>query len=102
MNPEPAVNTSNNILNQGVQNVSDAFSSVKNQVSDAINGFSDQPNASSEFSFSNTIIAKFAFLLLIIILFMYFINYSYINGCKGVKCGCGSVERMGVGGDTDT
>lgn len=74
MNQEPVTNPNNNIINQGVQNVSDAISSVKNQVSDSFNDFSAQPNASSEFSYSNTIIAKFAFLLLVIILFMFFIN----------------------------
>uniref|UniRef100_A0A6C0B674 LamG-like jellyroll fold domain-containing protein n=1 Tax=viral metagenome TaxID=1070528 RepID=A0A6C0B674_9ZZZZ len=74
MNQEPVINQTNNILNQGIQGVSDAISSVKNQVSAAFNDFSSQPNASSEFSYSNTIIAKFAFLLLVIILFMYFIN----------------------------
>jgi hypothetical protein len=74
MNQEPVTTQTNNILNQGTQNVSDALSSVKNQVTSAFNEFSAQPNAPSEFSYSNTIIAKFAFLLLVIILFMFFIN----------------------------
>lgn len=74
MNQEPVTTQTNNILNQGAQSVSNALSSVKNQVTGAFNDFSAQPNASSEFSYSNTIIAKFAFLLLVIILFMFFIN----------------------------
>lgn len=74
MNQEPVTTQTNNILNQGAQGVSDTLTSVKNQVSGAFNDFSGQPNASSEFSYSNTIIAKFAFLLLVIILFMFFIN----------------------------
>ena len=74
MNQEPVTTQTNNILNQGAQSVSDALSSIKNQVNGAINDFAGQPNASSEFSYSNTIVAKFAFLLLVIILFMFFIN----------------------------
>jgi hypothetical protein len=74
MNQEPVTTQNNNILNQGIQGVSDALTSIKTQVSGAFNDFATQPNASSEFSYSNTIIAKFAFLLLVIILFMFFIN----------------------------
>jgi hypothetical protein len=74
MNQEPITTQNNNILNQGIQSVSDALTGVKNQVTSTFNDFTTQPNAPSEFSYSNTIIAKFAFLLLVIILFMFFIN----------------------------
>jgi len=74
MNQEPVTTQNNNILNQGTQTVSDALSSVKNQVTGAFNDFTSQPDAPSEFSYSNTIIAKFAFLILVIMLFMFFIN----------------------------
>jgi len=72
MNQEPAAPAS--ILNQ----VSNTFSDVKNSVTGAINDFSNQPNAPNGFSFSNTIVAKFAFLLLIIILFMFAINLGIV------------------------
>jgi hypothetical protein len=79
MNQEPAAPAqSSSILNQGVQNVTNAFSDVKNSVTGALNSFSNQPNATSEFNFSNTIVAKFAFLLLVIIVFMFAINLGIV------------------------
>jgi hypothetical protein len=75
MNQEPqAASSSSSFINQSIQNVTDAFGEAKKSVTDAMSGFSNQPNAPSEFSFSNTIVAKFAFLLLIIIFFIYAIN----------------------------
>jgi hypothetical protein len=73
--PIQATTTSaGDMLNQGMQSITNTLNDAKNQISQSFNDFSSQPNASSEFSFSNTIVAKFAFLLLIIILFMFFIN----------------------------
>jgi hypothetical protein len=71
---EAKPSSSNNMFTQGIQSITNTINDAKNQVSQSINEFSAQPNAPSEFSFSNTIVAKFAFLLLVIILFMFFIN----------------------------
>jgi hypothetical protein len=72
--PESAATTASNMLNQGVQSISNSLNSAKDQLTQSFNDFSAQPNAPAEFSFSNTIIAKFAFLLLVIILFLFLIN----------------------------
>jgi hypothetical protein len=69
---------SSSIINQGIQNVSNTFNDVKNSISETMNSFSNQPNAPSEFKFSNTIIAKFGFLLLVIILFLFTINLGIV------------------------
>jgi hypothetical protein len=78
---EPRENNNNDMMAQGSKYITDAANSLtstlndtKDQISNSINEFSTQPNAPSEFSFSNTIVAKFAFLLLIIIVFMFCIN----------------------------
>jgi hypothetical protein len=54
--------------------LSNALSSIKDSVKSAFSGFSNQPNATETFRFSNTIIAKFAFLIFVIIVFMFFVN----------------------------
>jgi len=75
MNQDPTNNNSaTNLINDTSRRASEALTSVKNQINDSFSQFSNQPNAPSEFSFSNTIIAKFAFLLLVIILFLFFVN----------------------------
>jgi len=96
--------TSNdNMLNQAAQAITNTINDVKTNVTQTFNEFASQPNAPSEFSFSNTIIAKFAFLLLVIIVFMFFINLginliAYINSpgnnpylVKGMRGGTNSL-----------
>lgn len=79
MNQEPVNPTQNSsLINQGIKTVTNTFNDVKTSVGDAVNSFAKQPNASSEFSFSNTIIAKFAFLLLVIIVFVFAINLGIV------------------------
>jgi hypothetical protein len=79
MNQEPSNPTqSSSIINKGMQNVTNAYNDLKNSITDTVNDFSKQPNASSEFSFSNTIVAKFAFLLLVIIVFIFAINLGIV------------------------
>jgi hypothetical protein len=56
------------------QNFNNGVSSVKNSVNNAFSGFSNQPNAPSQFNFTNTIVAKFAFLIFVIIIFMFLFN----------------------------
>ena len=63
----------NNLRNVG-QSVSGALSNLKDSVNNAVNSFSTDTNASSGFLSSNSIIAKFAFLILVIILFMFLLN----------------------------
>lgn len=74
MDPQPLAKSANDMLSQSVQTVSDSLNSAKDKIAESFNEFGAQPNAPSEFSFSNTIVAKFAFILLVIILFMFFIN----------------------------
>jgi hypothetical protein len=62
------------IIKDGNQQVNNTITSIKNTLNDTFNNFSAQPEASSQYSFSNTIVAKFAFLILVIILFMFLIN----------------------------
>jgi hypothetical protein len=64
--PEPIQN--------GINAVSNTVDAVKNNISNSIQEFSKQPSAPSDFSYSNTMIAKFAFLIFAIIVFVFLIN----------------------------
>jgi hypothetical protein len=54
--------------------VSDTIASTKDSVTSSISSFANQPGIPSDFAFSNTIIAKFAFLILVIIVFMFLMS----------------------------
>lgn len=62
-----------NIVQKSIQNIGNAASSIRDTVSNAVTGF-NQPAAPTEFNYSNTIIAKVAFLILVIIVFLFFLN----------------------------
>jgi hypothetical protein len=75
MNQAPSYNPQNkSLVDRGIASITNAAESVKQNVQGAFNGFSNQPNTPSSFSFSNTIIAKFAFVVFVIIIFMFLIN----------------------------
>ena len=63
-------------LGNAVNTVSSSVDAVKQSINNSLNSFSSQSavNASQEFLESNTIIAKFVFLLLVVIAFMLVIN----------------------------
>ena len=63
-------------LNQGFETVSNNIESVKETVGNTLNEFSSKNamDASTEFLESNSIIAKFAFLVLVLIVFMFLLN----------------------------
>jgi len=63
-------------LNQGIATVSNNIESVKESIGNTLNEFSSKNvvNASSDFLESNSIIAKFAFLILVLIVFMFLLN----------------------------
>ena len=61
-------------IQNGLNAVSDTLDTVKNNISNSIQEFSKQPSAPSDFSYSNTMIAKFAFLIFAIIIFVFLIN----------------------------
>jgi len=63
-------------LSEGIATVSNNIDSVKQNIGNTLNEFSskDVMNASTEFLESNSIIAKFAFLVLVIIIFMFILN----------------------------
>lgn len=65
-------------VNNGMQNIGDSLGQMQSSVNDTLNQFSQKAesgtNASFEFLQSNTIIAKFAFLILVLICFLIFIN----------------------------
>jgi hypothetical protein len=65
-------------VQDGMKSVTDGISNVKTSVSDSVNQFSNEPGATSSFSFSNTIIAKFAFVILVLIVFMFLFNLGII------------------------
>lgn len=72
-------------IKEGVQNVTNTLNEVKTGITDTLSGFSSKAetsvNASNEFLLSNTIVAKFAFLILVIIVFMFLINLGiYLIG----------------------
>ena len=64
-----------NTLQDGYSNVAESITSTKDAMNDTIGNFSkDANNVSSSYLQSNTIVAKFAFLTLIIILFVVFLK----------------------------
>lgn len=78
-----------NQTSQITQNVSNTISSIKDSLKNTFNQFTTQNNAGTQnasmFNYSNTIIAKFAFLIVVIIIFMFLINLgimliSYFSG----------------------
>jgi hypothetical protein len=69
-----ALQTGLNSVQDSFKRVTDTIASAKDNVTNSINTFSQQPGASTEFIFSNTIIAKFAFLILVIIVFMFLMS----------------------------
>jgi hypothetical protein len=65
-------------VQDGMRSITDGISNVKTSVSESVNQFSNEPGASTSFSFSNTIIAKFAFVILVLIVFMFLFNLGII------------------------
>jgi len=63
-------------FNEGVATVSNNIASVKETIGNTLNEFSSKNamDASTEFLESNSIIAKFAFLILVLIVFMFILN----------------------------
>jgi hypothetical protein len=65
-------------FNNAAQVVDNNYNQVKNNVTNGLNKFSEQINvgtgATQQFLSSNTIIAKFAFVILVIILFLFFLT----------------------------
>uniref|UniRef100_A0A6C0E841 LamG-like jellyroll fold domain-containing protein n=1 Tax=viral metagenome TaxID=1070528 RepID=A0A6C0E841_9ZZZZ len=66
----------------GFDNVGNTFNNVKSSITESINQFSDSATAgvgaSSSFLSSNTVIAKIAFLILVLIVFMFLVNLGII------------------------
>ena len=62
------------VIQDTIKPVTDMFSGVKESTTNNLNEFSNQPDGNPQFNFSNTIIAKFAFLILVLIVFMFLIN----------------------------
>ena len=67
------MNVQNNVSNVS-NNVSGFFDNMKQKFNTMLSGFSSEPGANPQFSSSNTIIAKFAFLVLVFILFIFILN----------------------------
>ena len=61
-------------VQNSINSVGDTFNGFRDNLSSTVSGFGEQPGASSEFSYSNTIIAKVAFLILVVIVFMFLMN----------------------------
>jgi hypothetical protein len=63
-----------------VDNISDTVSNLKSSVNDTVSDFSSKNavDASSEFLESNTIVAKFAFIILVLIGFMFFFQIGMV------------------------
>jgi hypothetical protein len=65
-------------INNGIANVGESINNIKTGISTSLNQFSEKTQAgigaSSEFLKSNTIVAKIAFILLVLILFLFLMN----------------------------
>jgi len=62
-----------NLVQKSIQNIGNAAANVRDTISGAVTGF-NQPAAPTDFNYSNTIIAKVAFLILVIIAFLFLLN----------------------------
>lgn len=86
MNAPPPATASRIEIPQSIQNIGNSISSSMNDlsqtISSSINGFSQPAQTgidnSSGFLSSNTIIAKFAFLILVIIVFLFLLNLGVL------------------------
>jgi hypothetical protein len=75
VNAQPTNYEMPQVMKDASQTVDNTISDVKNTLTNTFNEFSKQAtDSNSQFNFSNTIIAKFAFLILVIIVFMFLIN----------------------------
>jgi hypothetical protein len=78
-------NTDNSNMNQLMKSISSGYENTKNTVTDKVGNFSTEAavgvGATSGFLYSNTIIAKFAFIILVLIVFLFLMNLgiSIIN-----------------------
>jgi hypothetical protein len=73
---EPQTSTITQNLSNGVEKVGDSLGNIRDNVSNTLKGFSSNVSnySSQEFMNSNSIIAKFVFLILILIGFLIFMN----------------------------
>jgi hypothetical protein len=73
-------------LSEGVATVSNNIDSVKQNIGNTLNEFSSKNivNASTDFLESNSIIAKFAFLVLVIIIFMFILQSCWLILFKSI------------------
>lgn len=84
MNYQPG-NTDNSNINQLMKSINSGYENTKNTVTDTVSNFSTEAavgvGATSSFLYSNTIIAKFAFIILVLIVFLFLMNLgiSIIN-----------------------
>lgn len=68
------VQSAQNIMNKLPETIGNAVSSVRDSITNTVSEFSQNAAAPTDFNFSNTIIAKFAFLILVVIVFLFFLN----------------------------
>mgnify|MGYP005623720721 FL=1 len=86
MNTQPLPSSTNIEVPESVQsmgdNIGQSFNNISQSVNSSLDGFSQQAeagiDASSGFLDSNSIIAKFAFLILVIIVFLFLLNLGII------------------------
>lgn len=73
---EGGLETINSTVSSGLASAGEKFASIKSQVSESVQDFSSEKlvGSTSDFLNSNSIIAKFVFLLLIIIIFLFSVN----------------------------
>jgi hypothetical protein len=64
-------------MNEGVQGIQENLTNIKQSISDSINEFSTQTTseATSDFFNSNSLLAKFAFIILVVIIFMFVLKF---------------------------
>jgi hypothetical protein len=69
-------------VKSGFENVGNTFNNVKSSITESVNQFSDSAKAgvgaSTSFLSSNTVVAKVAFLILVLIVFMFLVNLGII------------------------
>jgi hypothetical protein len=74
--------TINDTFQSGIQNVSDTYDSAKDSLTSTFDDFSTDTavsvGATAGFLYSNTIIAKFAFIILVLIVFLFLMNLGIV------------------------
>ena len=79
----PSIEDTQNTVYNGVDDVRSSLTNMKQGISDSLEDFSNTSasEASNDFLTSNSLLAKFAFIVLVVIIFMIVLKIMISRGC---------------------